>query len=124
VKSILSILFMVISLTVFGQIRDITVRGNYITVFGENNKVLTQKYIQSDADFIGSSDKIFVIRRGNYVKVYDCHGKKMSQLYIDKDSRVTWVYSNGFNLRVGSYIKRYDVNCRQKSQRYTPNGNN
>ncbi len=115
-------IILLTSLTVFGQISDVQIRNNYASIYGENNKVLSQLYLSGTDMFVGSTSTFYIVRKGQYICLFNPESKQLSRLYVSEKSRVTGMYNKSFTVRVGNYIRTYDMNCKQTNQRYSPNG--
>jgi|AntAceMinimDraft_11_1070367.scaffolds.fasta_scaffold02613_17 hypothetical protein len=109
------------SLTVLGQISDVQISKNYVSIYGDNNNIISRLYLGSTNIFVGSTSTFYLIRRSHYICLFSPDSRQISQLYISDDSWVTGVYNKSFTVRVGNYIRTYDMNCNQINQRYSSN---
>ena len=99
------------------QIADIEVRGQWIYVYGENNKQLCSTTISSDASLKGYCSSFYVIREGQWLYTKDSNCETINSMTISSDAIVRGVAGKSFTIKEGQWIYTYDKNCNQLSSR-------
>lgn len=99
------------------QIADVQQKGNYLYVYGENNKKISELMLGSSDLFLGIGSSFFAVKKGNYVYTYDYNSKKIAELMLNSSDTFKSATGNSFNIQKGSYVYTYDKNCKKLSER-------
>jgi hypothetical protein len=116
--------FFLVTVLLFGyaaagmtQITDVEVRGQWLYVYGENNKQLCTTTISSDASLEGFGSGFYVIRQGQWLYTKNSKCETISSMTIGSDAFVRGVGGNTFTIKHGQWILTYDRFCKQISSR-------
>ena len=99
------------------QISDVQQKGNYLHVYGENNKQLSFMNIGSSDEYLGMGSSFFVVKKGSYIHTYDYNSNQIAFMNIGSSDKFKSAGGNSFNIKKGGYIHTYDKNCKQLSFR-------
>ena len=99
------------------QISDVQQKGNWLHVYGENNKELSHISINSSDEYLGMGSSFFVVQKGSYIYTYDSKSNQIAYMSINSSDKFKNAGGNSFNIKKGSYIYTYDKKCNQLSYR-------
>ena len=99
------------------QISDVQQKGNWLHVYGENNKELSHISINSSDEYLGMGSSFFVVKKGNWIHTYDYNSKEISHMSINRSDKFKSAGGSSFNIQKGNWIHTYDKNCKELSHR-------
>jgi hypothetical protein len=99
------------------QISDVQQKGDYVYLYGANNKQIASKRLMSGELLAGMSSTFFVTQKGDYVYIYDDNAKQIASKRLMSGEIVKSVSGNSFNTKKDGYVYTYDKSGKQISSR-------
>ena len=117
-KRIFFTFFLLLSFSnMHAQISDVQQKGDYVYLYGANNKQICSKRLSSGELFAGMSSTFFVTQKGEYVYIYDDKANQITSKRLSSGEIVKSVSGNSFNTKKDGYVYTYDKSGKQLSSR-------
>lgn len=123
-KLLLVVLLTICVQSVFSQIGEVKISGNYAKIYDEearySNKCI---YLGTTKEYLGNNYEYVIIKSGNYAQIYNSNGQYTNKcIYLGTTKRFVNVNSKYILLKDGNYTKYYNFNG-QYTNKCTYNSN-